>query len=149
MKCVCIVKQIIGNWENYEAQVIWDLIVSTVQVSKFAGWFQIKDKTVWSLVNGWRSFYDSEGNLFFTARQWDPSGQSNTTLSVIVPKGRHLMNREEKREEVDERGWGLWKYHCMGGDPDLISEEMRPVNAQSFGLIYTSPLTLLTHRFDT
>ncbi|KAF0046532.1 hypothetical protein F2P81_000165 [Scophthalmus maximus] len=26
-----------------------------------------------------------------------------------------------------------------GGDPDLISEEMRPVNAQRFGLFYTSP----------
>lgn len=37
----------------------------------------------------------------------------------------------------------------MGGDPDLISEEMRPVNAQSFGLIYTSPLMLLTHRLAT
>lgn len=37
----------------------------------------------------------------------------------------------------------------MGGDPDLITEEMRPVNAQSFGLIYTSPLMLLTHRLAT
>lgn len=37
----------------------------------------------------------------------------------------------------------------MGGDPDLITEEMRPVNAQSFGLIYTSPLMLLTHRLTT
>lgn len=37
----------------------------------------------------------------------------------------------------------------MGGDPDLITEEMRPVNAQSFGLIYTSALMPLTHRFTT
>lgn len=37
----------------------------------------------------------------------------------------------------------------MGGDPDLITEEMRPVNAQSFGLIYTSPVMLLTHRLAT
>lgn len=37
----------------------------------------------------------------------------------------------------------------MGGDPDLISAEMKPVNAQSFGLIYTSPLMLLTHQLAT
>lgn len=37
----------------------------------------------------------------------------------------------------------------MGGDPDQITEEMRPVNAQSFGLIYTSPLMLLVHRLGT
>lgn len=37
----------------------------------------------------------------------------------------------------------------MGGDPDQITEEMRPVNTQSFGLIYTSPLMLLTHRLTT
>lgn len=40
------------------------------------------------LVNGWRSFCDPAGDLFFTARQWDPSGQSNAAPSVIAPQGR-------------------------------------------------------------
>lgn len=37
----------------------------------------------------------------------------------------------------------------MGGDPDAITEEMRPGKAQSFGLIHTSPFVLLTHRLAT
>lgn len=37
----------------------------------------------------------------------------------------------------------------MGGDPDAITEEMRPGKAQSFGLVHTSPLMLLTHRLAT